>query len=197
MELTELLLFGVVAWCGIGLAGIALSLARDRRAEALRHSVWLALVAGVYLLVLLGVSGTQRQKVVPMGRDQCFDEMCFAAVGVDEVPGLVAGDDARVVRVAIRVTNHGHSAESERLIEAYLLDSRGRVWPPLAGLSGNRLNGRVAGGSEMVSQPMFRVAKDSTGLGLVFTHGPWQPGRLVIGDSDSLGHRPTVVPLGR
>jgi len=197
MKFTELLLFGVLAWCAIGAAGIVISLVRERRAEALKHSVWLALVAGLYLLVLLAVSGAQKQTIVPLGKDQCYDEMCFAVVGVDEVPGLVAGDDARVIRVAIRVTNHGTSAEAERLIEAYLLDSRGRVWKPLAGLSGNRLNGRVAGGSQMLSQPMFRVAKDSTALGLVFTHGLWQPGRLVIGDSDSLGHRPTVVALGR
>jgi len=197
MKFTELLLFGVLAWCAIGAAGIVISLVRERRAEALKHSVWLALVAGLYLLVMLAVSGAQKQTIVPLGKDQCYDEMCFAVVGVDEVPGLVAGDDARVIRVAIRVTNHGTSAEAERLIEAYLLDSRGRVWKPLAGLSGNRLNGRVAGRSQMLSQPMFRVAKDSTGLGLVFTHGLWQPGRLVIGDSDSLGHRPTMVSLGR
>jgi hypothetical protein len=197
MRVTELLLFGVVAWCAIGAIGIAISLIRERRAEALKHTVWLALVAGAYLLVLLGVSVFQKQQVVRIGQDQCYDEMCFAVVGVDEVPGLEAGDDSQVVRVAIRVTNRGHSAEAEGMIEAYLLDSRGRVWEPLAGLSGNRLNSRVAGGSQMLSQPMFRVAKDAAGLGLFFTHGSWQPGRLVVGDSDSLGHRPTVVPLGR
>jgi len=195
MKLTELLLFGVVAWCLIGAVGTAISLMRERRAEALKHSVWLTLVAGVYLLTLLAVSVFQKQRVIPIGQEQCYGEMCFAVVGVDEVPGLVAADDSRVIRVAIRVTNRGHAAQSEGLIEAYLLDSQGRVWEPLAGLSGNRLNGRVAGGSEMLSQPMFRVAKDAAGLGLVFTHGSWQPGRLVIGDSDSLGHRPDTVPL--
>ena len=49
----------------------------------------------------------------------------------------------------------------------------------------------------MVSQPVFAVAADATGLGLVFTHGRWQPGRLVIGDSDSLLHRRTAVKLDR
>ena len=120
---------------------------------------------GVYLLVVLGASVVQPQKVVPIGQDQCYDEMCFAVVAVDEVPGLTAGDDGRVVRVTIRVTNHGHASEAEGSIAAYLTDSQGRIWTPLAGLSGNRLNGRVAGGSQMVSQPMYRVAKDSQGLG--------------------------------
>jgi hypothetical protein len=44
---------------------------------------------------------------------------------------------------------------------------------------------------------MFKVPADATGLRLVFTHGRWQPGVLVIGDPDSLGHRRTVVELGR
>jgi hypothetical protein len=197
MKVTELLLYGVAGWCSIGAVGIAISLSKGRRPEALKHASSLAVVMGVYLLVLLGVSVAQRQRVVPIGQDQCFDEMCFAVVGVDEVPGLVAGDDSRVIRVAIRVTNRGHSAQAEGSIEAYLVDSRGRASEPMAGLSGNRLNGRVAGGSQMLSQPMFRVAKDSTGLGLVFTHGSWQPRRLVIGDSDSLAHRQTVVALGK
>jgi hypothetical protein len=48
-----------------------------------------------------------------------------------------------------------------------------------------------------VSQPVFDVGADASGLGLVFTHGQRQPGVLVIGDSDSLLHRRTVVPLGR
>jgi hypothetical protein len=197
MKVTELLLFGVAGWCGIGLVGIAISLARGRRAEAVKHSASIAMVAGIYLLLVLAVSLAQRQRVVAMGQDQCFDVMCFAVVAVDEVPGLVAGDDGRVVRATIRVANHGRQAQAEGSISAYVVDSRGRIWVPLPGLSGNRLNGRVAGGSEMVSQPMFRIAKDSEGLGLVLTHGSWQPGRLVIGDSDSLGHRRTVVALGR
>jgi hypothetical protein len=197
MRVPELALLAVAGWIAIGVAGTAVSLARGRRDEAARHAAWIAVVAGAYLLVLLGVSAMQQQRAVPAGQDQCYDEMCFAVVGVDEVPGLIRGDDGRVVRVTVRVSNHGHHAEAEGLIEAYLTDSKGREWLPLPGLSGNRLNARVAGGSEMLSQPMFHVARDSDGLGLVFTHGNWQPGRLVIGDSDSLGHRKTVVPLGR
>jgi len=197
MRIPELTLLAVAGWIAIGAAGTVVSLARGRREEAARHAAWIAVVAGAYLLVLLGISAMQRQRTVPIGQDQCFDEMCFAVVGVDEVPGLVAGDDGRVVRVTVRVSNHGQHAEAEGLIEAYVVDSRGREWGPLPGLSGNRLNARVAGGSAMLSQPMFHVAGDSDALGLVFTHGNWQPGRLVIGDSDSLGHRKTVVPLGR
>jgi hypothetical protein len=197
MKLNELLLLAVAGWCGIGAIGIGVSLFRGRRQEATRHGAWLAAVAVLYVAAVLAVSAEQKQKLVPMGKDQCFDEMCFAVVGVDETPGLVAGEDSRVIRVAVRVTNHSNSSKAEGLIAAYLVDAQGRVWEPLAGLSGNPLNGRVAGGSQMLSQPMFRVAGNSSGLGLVFTHGPWQPGRLVIGDTDSLLHKRTVAALGR
>ncbi len=64
-------------------------------------------------------------------------------------------------------------------------------------MNGVGLTARVAGGGSVVSEPVFKVAADATGLGLVFTHGRWQPGVLVIGDSDSLLHRKTVVELGR
>jgi hypothetical protein len=49
----------------------------------------------------------------------------------------------------------------------------------------------------VVSEPVFKVAANASGLGLVLTHGRWQPGVLVIGDSDSLLHKKTVVELGR
>ena len=197
MRVTELLLYGVAAWCGIGTIGIATSLSRGRREEALKHSAWVAAVVGVYAAALLGVSLEQRQRVVAIGQDQCYDKMCFTVTAVDEVPGLVVGDEGRVVRVTIRVANRGSSGEAETLLSAYLADSRGRVWEPLPGLSGNRLDARVASGGQIVSQPMFRVAMDAQGLGLVLTHGSWQQRRLVIGDSDSLGHRRTIVALGR
>ena len=197
MNLREGLLLAVAGWCGIGVAGITISLLRNRRAEAVRHLAWLAAVALLYLAAVLVVSTLQKQKIVPVGKDQCFGEMCFAVVAVDEVPGLVAGDDSRVVRVTVRVTNRGSSAETERLIEAYLVDGQGRQWESLPGLSGNRLNARLAGGSQMLSQPMFRVAGSSSGIGMVFTHGPWQWRRMVIGDSDSLLHKRTKVSLGR
>jgi hypothetical protein len=197
MKIAVWLFFAVAGWCAVGLLGTVLSLARDRRSEALKHAAWVAAVSGVYLLTLFGVSAFQAQRVVSIGQDQCFGSMCFRVLGVDEVPGLVSGSDDRVVQVRIAVANQAHSAAEETAIRAYLRDSRGRDWFPLLGVSGNRLTTRVAGDSEIVSQPMFRVSNDATGLGLILTHGSWQPRNLILGDSDSLAHRPTIVALGR
>jgi hypothetical protein len=197
MKLSELLFFGVLAWAGIGVAGIAISLLRRRRAEARRHTAWLAAVLGAYMVTLLTVSALQPTAFIPLGKDQCYNDMCFAVIDATEGPGLVSGERSRAIRVSVRVTNTGRSARSEPLIRAYLFDCRGRIYQPLPGLSGNPLTARVGPGSQMISEPIFRVPAEAAGLGLVFTHGHWQPGRLILGDPDSIGHKPAVVLLGR
>jgi hypothetical protein len=198
MNLRELLLLGVAGWTVIGTLGVSVSLARREREKALHGLAWIAGVWVVYVVALVTVSLVQRQRVVAMGQEQCFDEMCFAVVGVEEVPGFLIRDGSRLVRVSVRVSNGGLGrAQSERLIRAYLLDARGRRWEESEGVSGVRLTARVAAGDSVVSELVFKVAGDATGLELVLTHGWKQPGVLVIGDSDSWLHRRTVVKLGR
>jgi hypothetical protein len=197
MKATELLLLGLVGWTGIGAFGLAVSLWRGERARVRRGVAWLAGVWVVYLCVLVGASLVQRQKVVAIGEPRCFDDMCFTVTGAEEVPGFLIRDGRRLVRVSVRVTNRGRKAQSEGLISAYLVDSLGRLWEESPGVNGVGLTVRVTGGESVVSEPVFKVAADAKGLGLVLTHGRWQPGVLVIGDSDSWLHRRTVVGLDR
>jgi hypothetical protein len=198
MNLRELLLAGVAGWTLIGTLGVSVSLARREREKALHGMAWIAGVWVAYVIALVTVSLVQRQRVVAMGQEQCFDEMCFAVVGVEEVPGFLVRDGSRLVRVSVRVSNGGLGrAQSERLMQAYLLDAQGRRWEESEGVSGVRLTARVPAGDTVVSEPVFKVAGDATGLELVLTHGWKQPGVLVIGDSDSCLHRRTVVKLGR
>lgn len=198
MNLRELLLLVLVGWTAVGAAGITISLLRRERPKAVRHSLWILAVWALYMAVLVMVSLTQPQKVVALGQDQCFDEMCFAVTGVQELPGYLIQDGSRLVRVSVRISNHGKKkTQSERLIQAYLADAQGREWAESTAVSGVRLTARVAANDSVISQPVFKVAKDATGLRLIFTDGHRQPGVLVIGDSDSLLHRRTVVWLGR
>ena len=129
----ELLLLVLVGWTAIGVVGVAISLIRRDRGRVLRGLRWIAGVWVVYLMVVVGVSLRQKQRVVVMGQDQCFDEMCFAVTGVEEVPGFLIRDGRRLVRVTVRVSNRGHKAESERLIEAYLVDAQGSRWERVTG----------------------------------------------------------------
>lgn len=196
MKPTELLLLALVAWTVIGSLGIALRVHRRDHATARRHLLWIAAAWAVYLSLLVCLSLLQPARVVPMGRDQCFDEMCFAVVGVQQMPGFLIRDNSHLLQVQVRITNHGHTApEREALLRAYLRDAQGRTFTPVRGLSGNRLTAPVSPGGTVLSEPVFRVPADATGMQLVFTHGKRQPGILVLGDSDSLLHHPTVVPL--
>lgn len=195
MTLMELLLLGILGWSALGVVGVAVSLRLGERGRAQRNGLWLVGAWVVYAAVLGGTSLLERQRVVALGADQCFGQMCFAVLRTEVVPAA-ANERGRVVRVTVRVTNRGSGVEAERRIRAYLVDAQGRRWEPLPGLSGNPLTRRVAGRAVMVSEPVFQVARDSSGLRLVLTRGSWQMGTLVIGDSDSLGHRRTVVELG-
>jgi hypothetical protein len=196
MNLRELLLLLLVGWTAVGIAGVTLSLARKERATAVRHSLWIVAIWTIYLGTLVAVSLMQPQRMVAMGQSQCFDDMCFAVTGVQELPGYLIQDGSRLVRVSVRISNHGRGKpQSESSIQAYLVDRRGRRWVESTAISGVPLTARVAAGDSVISEPVFKVAKDATGLELVFTHGRRQPGVLVIGDSDSLLHRRTAVAL--
>ncbi len=200
MKWTELLLLGLVLWTLIGVAATGLLIARGERLKARRAGVWIPGIWAVYLLLLLLVSWRQPERRMAPGEEQCFDDLCFAVKGADEMEGFrVRGQEgARLLRVKVLVTNRGKGRpQGEGLIRAYLVDAQGRRWDEVRGLGGVRLTARVAAGDSVLSEPVFRVARDATGVGLVLTHGRWQPGVLVIGDPDSWGHRPTVMMLGR
>jgi hypothetical protein len=202
MNVWEWLLVGMAGWTGLGIVGVVISLFRHERTKVRQGMRWLVGVCVVYVAVVIGVSMVQPQRVLTIGQDQCFDAMCFAVTGVDEVPQffgkMVTRDSSRLVRVTVRVKNIGSAGtQSDDRVHAYLIDQRGGRWTTSNGVNGNRLTVRVTAGGSIVSEPVFKVGPETPRLRLVFTRGVWQPGTLVIGDTDSLFHRRTVIELGR
>ena len=198
MSFWELLLLALVGWTCVGALGVAISMRQGQRTRVWRHLAWIVGVWVVYLAALAGTSLLQPQRVVAMGQDQCFDDMCFAVTGAEEVPGFLTRDGSRLLRVSVRISNRGREkAQREGLIRAYLVDAQGRRWEESPGISGVLLTARVTAGSSVVSEPVFKVARDASRLELILTHGWKQPGVFVIGDAGSLWHKRTVVPLGR
>ena len=198
MSFWNLLVVGLVAWTVLGTIGIAISLFLGERAKALRHLGWIFGIWAGYLAVVMGASLMQPQKIVAMGSDQCFGDMCFAVTGVEEVPGFLIHDGSRLVRVSVRVSNRGRKGNrGDEQVQSFLLDAQGRRWDESSGISSVPLTAVVPAGSSVTSEPVFKVAKDASGLALVLTHGRWQRGTLMIGGPESLLHRRTIVPLGR
>lgn len=197
MNFRELLLLALVGWTAIGAVGTTVSFTKGEHAKAVKGIGWIVGVWLVYLGVLIAVSLKQKQRVVAIGQPECFNSMCFAVTRVDEIAGLPLQNRRRLMRVTINVSNRGRKRTGDDRIQAYLVDAQGRQWGGTPGLSGVRLTARVGPGDSVVSEPVFAVATNATGLELIFTQGKRQPGLLVIGDADSLLHRRTVIPLDR
>ena len=198
MNFWNVLLLMLIAWTVLGAIGVLISLFLGERAKALRHIGWIFGIWAVYLAVVMGTSLMQPRKIVPIGQDQCFGDVCFAVTGVEEVPGFLIHDGSRLVRVSVRVSNRRRGkVESDAQVRAFLLDSRGRQWDESTAISSVPLTTAVPAGSSVMSEPVFKVAQDASGMALVLTHGRWQRGTLIIGGPESLLHRRTIVPLGR
>lgn len=198
MRLSELILLGLVAWTAIGVVG---STVAKRRGEEARFRRGYVVICGgwtAYLGVLLTVSLVQGGRVYRPKEERCFQTVCFAVEGADEVEGFKARgqERERLLRVRVRVRNRGREqAASEDDLALYLADGQGRRWLPVPGLSGVPLSIRVAPGSGAVSTPVFRLAKDATGLRLVLRHTHWTLGRLEIGGAESWLHRPAEMQI--
>ncbi len=199
MRLAELLLWGLVGWTAIGLVGSLLSALRDGDWPKARKSLaWIAGAWAAYLLALTLVSRSSPTKTLPLGQAQCFGDLCFAVDGVEQLTTFAGrgqpGD--RLLRVRIRIASHGHNGpQRDTAIQAYLLDARGGRWLAVRGLTGVPLDASVSAGGALLSEPVFVIPQRVGPVSLVLTHGSWQPGALVIGDSDSLFHRPILMEL--
>jgi hypothetical protein len=197
MKATELLLYGVAGWSAIGVVGVIVAHRRGERQRVRQGVRWLVGVLVVYFSVLVGLSLGQKRKIAGMGEPQCFGKMCFTVMKVERVPGFLIRDGRRLLRVSVQIKNRGRKADAAGRMRVYLVDAQGRRWEESVGVGGIPLNGTVMSGETVWSEPVFKVAGDATGLGLVFTQGRAQPGALVLGDQDSLLHQPTVVKLDR
>lgn len=196
MSWGEVLLLALAAWTAVGALGVTLTFARGERSKAKRHLGWIGLVWLLYLAALLAVSLTAKRREVTSGKEQCFHEICLAVVKTDVMPGYLAQNGERVVRVTVRMMNRSAvRSRRDSELRAYLVDAEGRRWYEVPGLEGARLTATIAPRSSVMSEPVFKVGKDATGMGLVFTHGRGLPEALIIGDPDSLMHPPVVVPL--
>ncbi len=201
-RLRSLLLLGLVLWTLVGMAGVAIARLRGETARFRRGAATLSAIWVGYAAVLVGVSLAQPIRRYNVGQERCFGSMCYAVTNAEEPRGfLVRGEEPeRLLRVLVRVTNRDRErTESEPGLTAYLVDEQGRRWDQVPGLGGVRLTTAVTPGGSILSEPVFRPARDATGLGLVLEHTGWTWARLTVGDAESYVHRPAemTVPAGK
>jgi hypothetical protein len=196
MSWAELLLLILTGWTLVGFLGVTLSYLRQERRQARRHLIWIGGIWLLYIAVLLTISVTAKPRSIARDQEQCFGTRCLAVVRTEMMPGYLASHGEQLLRVSVRITNHSRKdREGDTRLKAYLLDSQNRRWYEIPGLQGVRLSTIVAPGNSIVSQPIFKVASDATGLRFVLTHGRELPYALLLGDRDSLLHASVSVPL--
>jgi len=200
------LLFLVAVLATIGAAlRVAYLLLRRRLAHAGRAARRWAIFAGLYFGLLFVTSAFQPRAVVPIGQPRCFDEWCLAVDGARRQE-VIGGTRARgdYVIVSARILNSGRGRrQRERDVYALLRDEHGDMHrqsaegrAALVGSTGvgSQLTDSVdAGASERV-ELVFDVPHGARSFQFIAAHA-WFPHALIMGDAESLFHRPTVVEI--
>ena len=165
----------------------------------------LAICAAAYGAILVFTSAVQPKQLVAPHVPQCFDEFCVAVDGAVRQPTLGAvRPNGEFLLVNVRVLNQGRGRrQRETDIDAVILDERGgrhfvsgegQAALRRLGATGAALTDFVEAGATNKVRLVFDLPKDSRSLDFEVAHG-WFPHMFIIGDPQSLFHRPTVVPL--
>jgi hypothetical protein len=206
MSIFDLLFLVSLLGVAVGLVRVIYLAIRARWRAAGKAAAWLLMFIAAYMLVLVGFSMAETQKEVAIGTLQCFDDWCITveqasrqdAIGTTRASGAFC---IATVRVSSRAKGR---PQRETDVRVSLIDDRGRrfdVSPAgqqaleQQGLAGNPLTSFVDAGGSFESRLAFDVPRDVGQLNLVKTSWGWFPFRLIISDSQSWLHRPTVVPL--
>jgi hypothetical protein len=182
---------------------------RRRWASSARVLRRLGCGAAAYAAVLVAVSLTSRQKILRMGEKQCFDEWCISVERAARQPQVgkppaVAHARGIFCVVTVRVSNAARrKAQRETDVGVCLIDREGHRYDPspqgqlaldATGTGGLDLTTKMPPGGSYERTLVFDLPKETADLGLVVIHGLF-PGALIIGDSQSFLHPPTVVRL--
>jgi hypothetical protein len=209
MTIFDLVFLASALGCGLGLIVALVALARRRWPTARRTLIALGGYVLLYMLALVSVAALSPQRTLAMGQQRCFDDWCIAAVAASQQPEVgdaptLAVAQGRFVIVTVRVSSHARAISQRELgAQLYLVDGAGRRYAAstagqraldATGQSGQPLDTLLAPSGSFVHTAVFDVPSDASQLALVVAHGAF-PGAIIIGDDQSLFHRPTLMRL--
>lgn len=207
------------AMAGLVLAALALAAWRSGRRRLLRGltGAMLALVAG-YLAILVGVSAASEERILPPGGTKRFCGFyldCHLGVSVDRagtaatlgvpVRRVTASGTFRIV--VLRISSDARAATlTPHRLRVVLVDGQGRRFPrhrkaerALLGAEADLpLEQPVSPATAYTRTLVFDLPVDVTRPALLVTEGGLLDAlveRFLIGDEDSLFHRPTLLGL--
>jgi hypothetical protein len=189
MTIFDLIFIGVFFVTVVMLIATLVTVVRGRRRPAL--VVLLALIGfvTVYLVVVVFVSLLSPAHEVHLRQPQCFDDWC---ISVQEVERTVAGADAFYTTELHLFSRARGRPQRENGVSVYLLDEHGRRYEPAADPQAIPLNVLLNPGQSIIVSRTFILPAEVHDPGLVVAHSR-VPGIFIIGDAESLFHKPTVV----
>jgi len=162
-----------------------------RRRSVLSRLLGLGVFVTVYLAVIVVASLRSPQRLFALNEPQCFDDWC---VSVDDLEQMPAGTEVSYA-VTLRLFSRARRrAQRENGVSVYLLDDRGRRYEPQADPHAIPLNARLDPGEALIAIMRFIVPADIHNPDLVIAHRRF-PGMFIIGDDQSLFHKPSVIRL--
>ena len=184
------LLFIVLFLLGVGVLVSALVTAlRGHAAAALRRLRTLALATLAYMAIVAAVSLLTPRAEVAVGEDQCSDDWCVAVHDASQLTDSSAVITFRVSSRARRVT------QRERFVVVYVRDAAGRRTDPDPSPDQPPFDVALAPGASVFTRRMFRVPRNTRGLGVIVTREgdvPF-PRCCIIGTG--IFHKDAIVPL--
>ncbi len=205
MNVFDLVLIGSVLIVLLGVLGLSYALI-TRRGTLFRHiALAMGLYVGVYAAVLVVVSLTTPQHVVALHEPRCFDDWCLAVESTARVSAIGDTEAAGVFYVVtLTASNHARGvSQRERDAGVYVIDDIGLRHPPSAagqqaleaiGEAGLPLDTMMAVGGSFSHTAVFDLPPTTMRPALTIRHGPF-PSTIIIGDSQSFLHKPTITPL--
>ncbi|MGB7265949.1 MAG: hypothetical protein WBC92_10585 [Terracidiphilus sp.] len=207
MMLFELFFLAFVFVSIVAAIGGVAAVVRGARRTGKRIFVGLAISWVVYFSVVAIVSATTPQRIIPIGQDGCFDEMCSAVIHAETAgelgpPGQTVKAQGIFYVITMRVSNLSRGrAQREGGLRA-LLWAAGKsyevspdgqsAWETANGATA-RLTAQLQPGESIESVQVFDLPKDALTPGLVLSHG-FTPGYFVIGESP-IFRKPTLMRI--
>ena len=183
------LLFIAIFFCSVGALGASVYFFfRRNRRRARRLATGVAVWVLIYLLIVVVVALEAPQRIVSLGEDQCYDDLCFAIVKWD----MKGNHCAVTVRVSSRARRRVQRAPDAAV---YLIDGAGRDYRQSEAGNGRPITDFLRPGESFETVRIFTLPAGARDISAAVSHGGGFPGWFIIGERNSILHKPTVVRL--
>jgi hypothetical protein len=189
MNIFDLIFIAVFFAMLVMLVASAVAALGGQRRRALGLLSGLGTFIATYLVVVVTTSLVSPERVLHLNEPQCFDDWCVSVDHVERAPEGASVAYTVTLRLFSRARGR---AQRENGASVYVLDEEGRRYEPQEDSEEVPLNVLLGPGESVIAKRRFVVPAGAHAPGLVVAHGRF-PGMFIIGDNESLFHKPSVV----